>query len=144
MKFKKRVACLLIAVTSANYAMSKLEVVDFINHHSTPAIKLHSSKQTNTLHWESLKGPMVTGSIHTVKDQYHPNTLYVYNADNPLMFKSLDSGLTWQTISLPTNISVTDLLPIDVNQLILATTKGIFSSKGIHFSLDRKKISELL
>lgn len=124
-------------LATAGFAMSKQEVVDYINHaHNKKVIKHQSKHPTNKLHWENINGPNVSIALRVIKATSHPNILYILNNSEPyFIYKSLDGGATWSEIPLPNEAKIQNLLATDENSLILATQQGIYLShdQGMHW-----------
>jgi len=131
MKLTSWIICLLLTQPiSTALAMSNADIVKTINqakiivHH-----RIHQVNRQYDFTWSSLNGPTIGKSVHTVQMKNNPAILFAYRpyVFSPL-YRSIDSGQSWQRLQLPHHISIRDMYSIDANHLIIGSREGIYLS----------------
>lgn len=124
---------LLTTAAASAFSLSNQEMVSLLNQpvKQQPAHR-YQKHNGNPLHWQSLQGPQIGRSIQIVPMKNNPSLLFAFRPySTGAIYKSVDGGQSWKSVSKPNNIFIFDLISVDNNRLLLSADSSIYVSDDL-------------
>lgn len=141
MKFKKLATMLCLSIaTSTTFGLSSQEINQLIHKQKISTHQsLHANSSHSALTWKNLSGPHTGGRLTIISGKQNPLLVFTFHGYG--IYKSIDGGQNWVTLSIPKNKTIHDIALIDDNHLLLAADNHVYTSsdQGEHWTLSATK-----